>query len=82
MEEQVGKIVHYYDKIGVGVVRLDGALRVGETIHIKGNKADFEQAVASMQLDHKDVDSAKIGEEVAVKLNAKAREGDTVYRKP
>ena len=80
-EEQVGKIVHYYDKIGVGVVKLDTALKTGDTIHVKGGVSDFEQAVESMQLNHEGVSSAKKGEEVAVKLAGKAKEGDAVYKK-
>lgn len=81
MEEQIGKISHYYDKIGVGVVRLEGTLKVGDSIHVKGKTSDFEQAVESLQLDHKDAASAKKGEEVAVKLNEKAKEGDAVFKK-
>lgn len=81
MEEQIGKITHYYDKIEVGVVRLDAEFKVGDTIHIKGKVTDFEQAVKSMQLDHKNTDVGKKGEEVAFKLNEKAREGDVVYKK-
>lgn len=81
MEEQIGKISHYYDKIGVGVVRLEGTLKVGDSIHVKGKASDFEQTVESLQLDHKDAASAKKGEEVAVKLNEKAKEGDVIYKK-
>ena len=81
MEEQIGKIIHYYDKIGVAVVRLEGPLKVGDTVHVKGKAADFEQGVESMQVDRKDVDSGKKGEEVAVKLVEKAKEGDLVYKK-
>lgn len=80
-EEQIGKIIHYYDKIGVAVVQLEGNLKVGDTIHVKGKVSDFEQAIESLQLDHKNVDSAKKGEEVAVKLSERAKEGDIAYRK-
>lgn len=76
----MGKIIHYYDKISVGVVKLEKALKVGDTIHMKGKVSDFEQAVGSMQLDHQNVDSAKKGEEVALKLDGKAKEGDVVYK--
>lgn len=81
MGEQVGKIIHYYDKIGVAVVRLEGTLRVGDPIHVKGGASDFEQTVESMQLEHENVESGKKGQEVAVKLNEKAKEGDVVYKK-
>ncbi len=81
MEEQIGKIIHYYDKIAVGVVRLEAVLKVGDMVHVKGKVTDFEQAVESIQLDHKSADMGKKGEEVALKLNEKAREGDMVYKK-
>lgn len=81
MEEQIGKIIHYYDKIGVVVVRLEKGLKAGDTIQVKGKTSDFEQTIESMQLDHKNVDSAKRGDEVAVKLQEKAKEGDVVYKK-
>lgn len=80
-EEQIGKIIHYYDKIGVAVVRLEAGLKAGDTIHVKGGVSDFEQVVESMQLNHEGVSSAKKGEEVAVKLAGKAKEGDAVYKK-
>lgn len=81
MEEIVGKIIHYYDKIGVAVVKLEGNLMVGDTIHVKGKQTDFEQQVESIQVEHESTSGGKKGEEVAVKLNEKAKEGDLVYKK-
>lgn len=81
MEEQIGKIIHYYDKIGVAVVRLEAGLKTGDAIHVKGSTTDFEQTAGSLQLNHQNVDSAPKGEEVAVKLEQKAKEGDVVSRK-
>lgn len=80
-EQQLGKIVHYFDKIGVGVIKLDAALSVGDTIHVKGKTSDFEQAVGSMQVDKEPVQSGTKGDEVAVKLEGKAKEGDMIYKK-
>ncbi|MBI2122416.1 MAG: translation elongation factor-like protein [Candidatus Sungbacteria bacterium] len=81
MEEKLGKIIHYFDKIGVGVIKLDTALKSGDTIHVKGKVSDFEQSVVSMQVDKKDVTSGKKGDEVAVKLDQPAKEGDGVFKK-
>ncbi len=81
MEEQIGKIIHYYDKIGVGVVRLEAGLQAGDTIQVKGKVSDFEQTAESLQVEHESVAKAKKGDEVAIKLNEKAKEGDVVYRK-
>lgn len=80
-EEQIGKIIHYYDKIGVGVVRLEAGLASGDTIHVKGKISDFEQTAESLQVEHENVAKAKKGDEVAIKLNEKAKEGDAVYKK-
>ncbi|OGZ98606.1 MAG: hypothetical protein A3C07_03980 [Candidatus Sungbacteria bacterium RIFCSPHIGHO2_02_FULL_47_11] len=65
----------------VGVMRLEKGLKAGDAVHVKGKTADFEQTVESMQVDHKSVQSAKKGEEIAVKLVEKAKEGDEVYKK-
>lgn len=80
-EKQIGKIIHYYDKIGVGVVRLEAGLASGDMIHIKGKVSDFEQTIESMQVEHESVAKAKKGDEVAIKLIERAKEGDVVYKK-
>ncbi|MAE42605.1 hypothetical protein CMO93_02445 [Candidatus Woesearchaeota archaeon] len=48
--KEVGKVTHYYTNIGVAVVELTGALKVGDKIRIKGATSDFEQTVDSMQI--------------------------------
>ena len=80
-EKPVGKISHYYDKIGVGIIELAGALKVGDTVQIKGKDTDFEQAVDSMQIEHEPVEKAKKGDVIGIKMNQKVKEGDEVYLK-
>lgn len=75
MDKEVGKIIHWYDKLGVAVVKLSDALKVGDKIKVKKGGEEVEDAVSSMQLEHKDIQSGKKGEEVAVKLSQKAKEG-------
>ncbi len=80
MEEKlIGKITHYYGKIGVGIVELSAPLKVGDKIHIKGNSTDFEQVVESIQVEHQNVNSAKQGEVIGLKVKDRVREGDEVY---
>lgn len=79
-ETQVGKIVHYYDKINVGVVKLSGALKVGDKIHIQGAHDDFEQPVDSMQLDHKGIKSGKKGQAIAIKVDQPVHDNDKVLK--
>lgn len=80
-EELIGKIVHYYDHIEVGIIELNkGALEVGDKIHVKGNATDFEQEITSMQINHEQISKAKKGDVVGLKVKEKSREGDLVYK--
>jgi selenocysteine-specific translation elongation factor len=79
-EKLIGKIIHYYTNIGVGIVELSDKLNVGDKIHVKGSSTDFEQTIDSMQIEHENVQTAKAGESIGVKLNEKVREGDEVFK--
>lgn len=78
-EKPIGKITHYYGGIGVAIVKFNREVKVGETIHFKGPHTDFSQKIDSMQYDHKDIKSAKKGQEVGIKVEQKVRESDEVY---
>lgn len=80
MEKEVGKITHWYDKLSVAVIKLSGSLKVGDKVKVKKGEEEFEETVSSIQLDHKDIATAKRDEEVAVKLSQKAKEGAVVFR--
>jgi translation elongation factor EF-1alpha len=80
MEEKlIGKIVHYFGKIQVAIIELTGELKKGDKIHIKGHSTDFEQDITSMQIDHVDVEKAKKGDAIGMKVDQKVREEDEVY---
>lgn len=79
MEEKIGVITHYYGKIGVGIVKVSGTLKVGDRVHVKGASTDFNQTVDSMQYEHKPLETAKKGQEVGIKMADKVREGDEVF---
>jgi len=79
-EKEIGKITHYFNKIGVGVIELSEKLKVGDTIHIVGGERDFEQEVKSMQVEHESIEIAKKGEAVGLKLDELAKPGDHVYK--
>jgi len=80
-EELIGKITHYFDKIEVGIIEITkGKLAAGDTIHVKGATTDFEQVIESMQIEHEQVEKAKKGDAVGLKVKDKVREGDEVYK--
>jgi len=78
-EQEVGVVDHYYTKIGVVVINLTGALKVGDTIHIKGATSDFTQKVESMQIEHKSIEEAKKGDSIGMKVKEHARGHDKVF---
>ena len=78
-EKPIGKITHYYGKIGVAIVKFNREVKVGERVHFKGPHTDFTQQLSSMQYNHQDIESAKKGQEVGIKVDQKVREGDEVY---
>ena len=79
-DQEVGKVIHYYDKAMVAVVRLSGKLAVGEKIKIVKGENDFTMEIASMQIDHQPVEKGKKGDELAIKLESPTKEGATVFR--
>ena len=78
--KELGKVVHWYDKIGVAVVKLAGALKVGDKIKVKRGETEFEDTVSSMQLEHQPVEAGKKGQEVAVKLSQPAKDGALICK--
>lgn len=80
-EKPIGQITHYFSNIGVAVIDLLSSLKQGDTIRVVGGQeTDFEQKVDSMQIDHKEVKSAKKGDSVGMKVKEKVREGYKVFK--
>lgn len=80
-EEKVGTVTDYFAKIGVAAIHLtDGDLRVGDQIRIRGHTTDFTQPVVSLQVEHRPVELAERGTEVALKVLERVRPHDQVFR--
>ena len=81
MEEEIGRITHYFAKINVGILEITkGELHIGDTIHIKGHTSDFYQKVQSMQMEHSPVESANKGQSIGLKVEGAVREKDLVFK--
>lgn len=79
-EFKVGQVTHYYDKIGVAVVELTDTLAVGDEIRISGHGKEFTQKITSMQIEHENVESAKKGQAIGLKVDQKVKDGDEVFK--
>ena len=78
-EVEIGKVSDFFAHPVVAGIELTGSLKVGDRIHIKGHTTDLELAVDSMQIDNANVEEAKAGDSIGIKIGDRARRGDTVY---
>ena len=78
---QVGKITHYFPKIGVAIIEVtDGSIKVGDEIHIKGKTTDFRQRIISIEIDYEKIEIAEPGQTIGVRVEESVRQGDLAYR--
>jgi len=79
-EEAVGKISDFFARPVVAGIELTGKLKVGDTIRIKGHTTEMELTVSSMQINNVNVEEAKAGDNIGIKVSDRVRRGDTVYK--
>ena len=78
-EKEVGKVMDFFAHPVVAGIDMSGSLKVGDKIHIKGHTTDIEMEIASMQNDNANIEKAKKGDSVGIKVPDRVRPGDTVY---
>jgi len=78
-EKEIGKVSTYFSHVEVAAIKLSGNLKVGDTIHIKGNTTDFETEIEDIQIDRKSIEKAKKGDHIGIKVPEKVRPNDVVY---
>jgi len=78
--EAVGRVSGFFAHPSVAIVELSQPLKIGDAVYIKGHTTDFQQAVESMQVEHKPVQDARPGDAVGLKVNARCRKNDVVYK--
>ncbi len=79
-EEEVGKVSDFFARPVVAGIELTGRLKVGDKIHISGHTTDMELIVDSMQINNVNVQEAKAGDSVGIKVTDRVRRGDTIYK--
>ena len=79
-EEEIGKVSDFFARPVVAGIELSSTLKVGDKIHIVGHTTDLEFTIASMQIDNADVNEAKAGDSVGIKVSDRVRGGDKIYK--
>jgi putative protease len=78
--EEAGRVERFFAHPSVAVIQLSAPLKVGETIYIKGHTTDFQQVVESLHMEHTPIPEAAAGQSVGIKVTARCRKHDVVYK--
>lgn len=79
-DTKIGKVIHYYDKIGVAVVEITAPIKIGDRIKSAKDDTGFEQEITSMQIEHEQIKSAKKGQSVGIKVDQPVKKGDELFK--
>ncbi len=79
-EKVIGTVSDFFAKPVVAGIELTAPLKVGDRIRIKGHTTNIEFTVDSMQIDNVNVERAKAGDAIGIKVSDRVRRGDTVYQ--
>jgi len=79
-EVQIGEVTDFFAHPVVAGITLSAPLKVGDKIHIKGHTTDLELPVDSMQINNANVQTAKAGDAIGIKVSERVRRGDAVYK--
>ncbi len=77
---KLGKVIHYYNHIKVGIVKILAPVKEGQAVQFKGATTDFSQPARSMQINHVQVKKATKGKVIGLKVAKRVREGDVMYQ--
>ena len=76
----IGKVSDFFARPVVAGIELTANLKTGDKIHIKGHTTDLEMIVDSIQINNVNVNQAKAGDNIGIKVSERVRHGDLVYR--
>lgn len=82
---KVGKVLNFYEKIGITIVELSSGLTVGDKIKVyKDGECLFTQKIDEIIMNQKKIPFAKMGDVVALSLITddicKIQKGSEIFR--
>jgi translation initiation factor IF-2 len=80
MEEPVGRVNHYWDRISVAGVTVLGDFREGEIVLVRGERTTFVQKVESIEHKRVRVQRAAAGSNVGIHVSQPVENGDELFR--
>jgi translation elongation factor EF-1alpha len=58
----------------------EGEIAVGDEVRFAGHTSNFTERISSMEVEHRKVERAGAGDEVAIKVVARVRQHDQVFK--
>ena len=80
IEVEIGKVSDFFAHPVVAGIELTATLKQGDKINIKGHTTDLEFVIDSMQVNNVNVEQAKVGDAIGIKVSERVRKGDIVYK--
>lgn len=78
---KIGKVINYYEKIGITIVKLSSPLSVGDKIKFyKDGELILYQQIDRIIMNQKNIPFANPHDVVALVLNDKVQKGSEVYK--
>jgi U32 family peptidase len=75
----VGKVLHYFDKLGVATIKVCSPINLGDNIIVIGKTTGLiKSKIEHLEIKNRAVKKAKKGDEIGIKLK-KVRKNDEVY---
>ncbi len=80
-DQKIGVITHYFGKISVAAFKAESPFSVGDTVKfVRHGQELFTQTVTSIQEEHKVLEKADAGQDIAIKVDKPVHEGVEVYK--
>ncbi len=76
----VGSVEKFFSKIKVAAISVTGDIAVGDSLIISGDNGDITLKVSQMQINRENVESAKDGDSIGIKVRKAVSPGSKVYR--
>ncbi len=79
--EEIGEVIGFFAVPSAAIIEVKkDSLKLGDTIWIRGHTTDLKQQIDSMQIEHDKITEAQPGQQVGIKVAARVRRGDKVYK--
>ena len=64
--QEIGKVINYFEHVGVAAIKLIGNVKLGDTLWFVGGEKDFTEVVDSIQIHKDKVKKADAGESMGL----------------